>query len=496
MNRLKKISASALFFLLSITVTGQYCNERFDFNNEAEVGFSIVEDDSGFVVCAAKLDSLNYPIIALVFYDTSCNVRHTKSYGKTYNYYYPGIGGSFINTTDGGFAVGGGIRDSINVRSALLMKFFPNGDTAWTKRFYYDAEDFITAYQVKQTSDSGFILVGMANPGLSDDVLLIKTDNLGNEQWRQLYGTSLIEYGFHIMVTSDGSYLVGGQKCDIPCTPDDGDMMVMKISSSGALLWQKQYGNPIETENGAVVGHEFPDGSFLIGGNYGYTQGRKMAVYRIDSNGNQIWKVDLTGFNPSNAAVQSIKTINDTVALIGGFFADWPGGNSGIIAKVDINGNLLLKRDLDYDKTTDYSDYFNDVIITSSGTYAATGVTNDGSQDIWFVTLDEYACLEPDCWKYDEHNYGLEPSNSYYNDIVELEDKTISIFPNPANDYVTVSSSEIIYQIEIIDVTGKRMKILTENSREAKIFLDFDNGIYFFRITTDEGNYTRRLIKY
>ena len=77
----------------------------------------------------------------------------------------------------------------------------PEAQTEWRKTFG-DGR----SYSVQQTVDGGFIVTGQ---DFSNDfvVLLLKTDDQGNEQWRKTFGDG---YGLSVQQTVDGGFIVTG----------------------------------------------------------------------------------------------------------------------------------------------------------------------------------------------------------------------------------------------------------------------------------------------
>ena len=73
----------------------------------------------------------------------------------------------------------------------------------------------------------------------------------------------------------------------------------------------------------------------------------------------------------------------------------------------------------------------------------------------------------------------------------------IFLYPNPANDYITVQSSKVkVQSIEVIDVYGKVINTVNVTDNPALISVrGLANGMYFVRVTTDEGTVTKTFVK-
>ncbi len=76
----------------------------------------------------------------------------------------------------------------------------------------------------------------------------------------------------------------------------------------------------------------------------------------------------------------------------------------------------------------------------------------------------------------------------------------ISVFPNPANEYVKIiiDNSVIIKNISIFDINGERIfdRYYSQKSNNIEINIkDFDNGIYFLKLISDKGVYSKKILK-
>ena len=80
-------------------------------------------------------------------------------------------------------------------------------------------------------------------------------------------------------------------------------------------------------------------------------------------------------------------------------------------------------------------------------------------------------------------------------DETKTIEKTISFYPNPANDYITINNNGQSVAINIIDVTGKSiMDLNVENGEQLIGLSNLSKGIYFLRYTQNSQAYTEKLI--
>ena len=74
---------------------------------------------------------------------------------------------------------------------------------------------------------------------------------------------------------------------------------------------------------------------------------------------------------------------------------------------------------------------------------------------------------------------------------IELSKKTVSIFPNPTNGKLSISSSLEIETIELYNISGSLISEISyhkQHASESIIELPPASGIYFLRIITIDGS--------
>ncbi len=129
---------------------------------------------------------------------------------------------ALTKTIDGGYALAGHASNRNNsdeeTSAAVLIKTDSKGAIQWNKTYGVHSQTW--GFSLVQTIDKGYVLAGMAhtipNSTMSDfsqtDIVLIKTDENGNEQWTQNFGDSQsTDIAFSVIESSDGGFAFAGQ---------------------------------------------------------------------------------------------------------------------------------------------------------------------------------------------------------------------------------------------------------------------------------------------
>lgn len=81
------------------------------------------------------------------------------------------------------------------------------------------------------------------------------------------------------------------------------------------------------------------------------------------------------------------------------------------------------------------------------------------------------------------------------NENFTLDESSVKVFPNPANDVVTIQSTNQIKSIEVYDVQGRSIHTQTINKENANLEVsNFTNGIYFIKVKTEFGDKVEKVI--
>lgn len=119
-----------------------------------------------------------------------------------------------------------------------------------------------------------------------------------------------------------------------------------------------------------------------------------------------------------------------------------------------------------------------DTIIIDEVTYADQ--TTDISYGRFPNGVGEFQKMNP--------TFGAENDGTTSTTEFDLESVEVTIFPNPTNGILTIQSDEVIDEITVVDLTGKKILYKTVNANAASIDLtQSSSGMYFVKFVHD-GN--------
>jgi Secretion system C-terminal sorting domain len=163
----------------------------------------------------------------LICVDPSGNVLWNKTFGGNQE----DVGQALVQTSDGGCAITGWTYSfGSGLSDVYLVRADASGDTLWTKT-YGESSTYDGGYSIAKTSDGGFIISGTTvSPNNStQDVLIIRTDSLGNEIWKKIISENGAAAGYAIRKTIDDGYIVGG--IIEPTNRTDTDALLIRLGS-------------------------------------------------------------------------------------------------------------------------------------------------------------------------------------------------------------------------------------------------------------------------
>ena len=320
---------------------------------------------------------------------------------ELWNKSYDGLGSEELRTalltSDGGYLLTGTTSVDISTENnILLIKTDADGNQEWSKIFGGSTHEH--PFSVLQTSDGGYIILGnkmiygtrYGRETSWYDPLLIKTDSNGNEEWSKVYDTGKYASPLYIYETVNNEYVIGG-KLTVDFNKHFLHFWLMKVDSSGNKLWDKTF----ETTGYDIIGYSMQqssdDGFIFVGS----TSDKNLWLVKMDSRGNEQWNRTISG--SKYARVGYILQISDGGYIIVG--STLVIGNSDAwIIRIDSNGTEM------WNKTFGGNGYdcVSYIQQTLDGGYIISGVTNSyytgqlepwqrphAPEDAWLIKLDK-----------------------------------------------------------------------------------------------------------
>lgn len=247
------------------------------------------------------------------------------------------------------------------------------------------------------------------------DFWLVRTDTTGAMIWSRTFGGSDLEEAKKIIKCADGGFVLFGQSYskdgDVLGHHGAADYWIIKVDSSGSILWSKCFGGSYEEWGNDMI--VTPDSGFLLTGTSMSVDGNVTGnhgffdcwMVKLDRDGNLQWEKSLGGSGADVGA--SVKTTNDGGYIVGAT-TDIEDGNvqcnihgfvDAWIIRLDAVGNIVWQQC--FGGTN--GDGPNEILQTSDGGYIFAGTTesndgdvsgNHGQYDIWVVKLDSVGTMQ------------------------------------------------------------------------------------------------------
>jgi uncharacterized repeat protein (TIGR01451 family) len=295
-------------------------------------------------------------------------ITKLDSTGKTVWYQWLGTYSTAllsVQEVTGGYVTAGYTGAYPDTANYIISKRDGSGNSVWLKTYGGSGED--RAYNVKATTDGGYILAGFSNSSNGDvvkqhserEAWILKLDANGNKQWAATYGGTAEDTAYAICQMPDGGYLVGGTSSsgdgDVPGNKGSSDGWVFKLDASGTLVWKKNFGGSAQDVLNNIIknadntytlsGYSFSnDGD--VSGNHGKAD---VWVIKIDDAGNLIWSKLFGG--SGNDAAFGLQAGITSGSFVTGFTESSDGQVTGLAGgvdcwtlRLDANGNLLWQK--------------------------------------------------------------------------------------------------------------------------------------------------------
>ncbi|HLG31645.1 MAG TPA: T9SS type A sorting domain-containing protein [Ignavibacteriaceae bacterium] len=430
-------------------------------------------------------------------------------------------------TSDGGYIIAGQtwlIHGAFGNYDMYIIKTDMNGNVQWKKVFYRENEGGDVALAVQQLSDGGYIIGGFTQSS-SWASYIIRTDNLGNALWSNIYPGSWQSECYDIQATPDGGFILTGTESSFQT---DTDLLIIKLNPNGNLIWKKIYGT-VDAEQGEYI-QQLQDGGYIIAGMSSHgAGGYDMYVVRTNGAGESLWSKTIGGSGDDRAF--SVATAQDGSHLVTGWAWSY-GQGMGDVYLVKLQDSVVPVELISFKAETAGAD----VILNWS---TASEINNLGfeiqrkrsgggnQQSEWILigfvdgsgTTSETKSynftdnnLNPGSYSYRLKQIDFDGTFEYLNEIevevfVPIEFSLEQNFPNPFNPSTIIrysvpdiGESSSLVVLKIYNVLGNEIATLANEEKAAGQYEvefnagDFTSGTYFYRLQTGVFTETKKML--
>ncbi|MBA3648447.1 MAG: SBBP repeat-containing protein [Chitinophagales bacterium] len=341
---------------------------------------------------------------------------------------------------------------------ATTLKYDEDGNLVWEKT-YAGAGNGPDRGSFLRVAPSGNVyVVGRTFNGSDHDILVVKYNNDGEQQWIKTYdgGVGNEEPKGMELDADENVYLVGNSASS---GNDSSDIITLKYSSAGDMQWIQKINN-----SGGDLASDIaldPIGNVTITGTTDADNSAAVnldaVTVQYDANGNELWMKTFDGSNHLNDVADAI--------------ASDQFGN--IYLALHMNNGTML--DLNYDISI--IRYNVNGTVAWQTLWGGSSDTLDAANLIYLVNNDLY--VAGSTWKKDNQRDIVVLK---YSSVTGIEStikqiKSFSIFPNLSSDFITVTSdnSALEKKIQLVDMAGRT--IFETSFHEALIKISLTNEI-------------------
>ena len=258
-------------------------NSAGDFGDAA---YAIGIDASGNIYVTGFI-SHHYPSddYGTIKYDPNGNELWVRTFNRpednlTWDYYHPGIA---VDASGNAYVTGNvGTGHTNNV----IIKYYPNGDTAWVRTFEGIPGDFTDNIAI-DSSGNVYVCGGIVS-GWGYSYRTVKYDQNGNELWWRVYNPGCCVNVAQAISADDSSnvYVTGTSECEGACYYE---YATIKYDANGNELWVRRYSGPGGLDEDATLTIDGYSNVYVTGASYGNGTGFDYATVKYDPNGNELW---------------------------------------------------------------------------------------------------------------------------------------------------------------------------------------------------------------
>lgn len=406
---MKKI---AIYLILIFSCTAGISQNVFNRIVEDTIGHvmnSVIVVDTGYIFASGTGNEYGVRCFALTYVDELGEKQWKKVIGDIQNQFWEGWYGNFKKCISGSY-ISGSIVNPVDQKRGIHINTFDSVFNVEVQNIVmYDTIDKRVYYSIL-SNDNFFYMTGIiyCSDIEQNKMILVKSDGLGNYLWHKTFGINLYELGSYIIEASNGNILTGG---DTWVTHSNNTRWyLLETDTAGNIIWERTFGRS-NYNNGHVQGIiETADSNYLACGSYpvaryGGGGGEYLwdgCLRKIDTDGNLIWEKHYRDYHLSHTgdtylhnSISDLIKIENSFYILGANYDCISWKNRAYLAKLNMRGEILWKKDYYAIDTNSFSQYLVSFKPTNDKGFILAGYGNeydlfgyDPPQQAWLVKTD------------------------------------------------------------------------------------------------------------
>lgn len=443
-------------------------------------------DNAGNVYITGRVDFGNSDIVTIKY-----NSAGIQQWVARYGNAAAGLDEGKAIQVDGAgnVYIAGKSMTSSNNYDIVVLKYDAAGNEQWVSNYNGPGnhEDFATSISL-DNSGNVYVAGGSAGSNSGQDFTVLKYSPAGDQQWVKRYNGAGNggDLAVSVKVDAAGNIVAGGYTDMGPAQKHN--YVVLKYTAAGTQLWESQYnGSSSNTDLASAMTVDANSNIYITGVTTVFvsiTSDSNYATVKYNADGQMQWVATYDGPNSTFDISRSIFVDANLNVYISGS-STGVGTNDYVTIKYKSNGTVQWV--MKYNGTGNSNDYSSSVIADNEGNAYVTGRSVGVGTDFDYATI-----------KYSD----LVGISSYNNEIPDAF-KLHQNYPNPFNPNTRIKfdiPSQSFVVLSVFNSIGEEvMKDEIGELGAASYEYDLNasklsSGIYYYRVNAGNYSDTRKMV--
>ena len=291
----------------------------------------------------------------------------------------------------------------VNSQDYLTVKYDPNGSTLWERRYnspvnLYDGASLVAIDSrgdvVVSGVSMGGTLVGITTGTSVEDILTLKYSPTGTLLWeRRFENSASSDIPRAVSIDAfDNIVLTGNTTSSLDTT--NTNMLTVKYDRDGNFLWKQVYDGSLHMyDYGFGVASDSAGNAYVTGFSVATGNFADMTTFKFSPSGQVLWERHERGGYTQGFGKAIALDAQGNVFVGGKGEVSYDKKSDFLTAKYDSNGNLLwLQR---YNGPGDNNDEITDLVVDINGNVIVSGSSFGGTTTFYDFATVKYVGPEP-----------------------------------------------------------------------------------------------------